>query len=180
MIRKAKESDIEGILNVLSHYNFKVIKAAEGLSIDEEFGDTITLYNQVSKIDLQNGFVGLHNGKIVGFSHYKHLEEGTAKTTLITVLPEFTGLGLGEKLQLARMNEAREKGYKKLITFCEKPAVVDWYIKHFNYKILRTELVHHRLHFFHIKDQIIWAVHYGSKEQELLRVMVCSLEEFFK
>lgn len=179
-IRKANESDINGILNVLSSYNFKVIKAADGSPIDDDYAGTITLRNQVTEIDLQNAFVALCDGKIAGFSHYKHLEEGTAKTTFITVLPEYRGLGLGEKLQLARMKEAYEKGYKKLITFCETPATVDWYVKHFNYKILRTEPVYHSLHFFQLKDQIIWAVHYGFKEQKSLQVIVCNLEDFFK
>ena len=180
MIRKAIESDIDGILKVLSHYDFKVIKAAEGSCIDDDYTDKITLYNQVSKIDLQNAFIAIHDGKIVGFSHYKNLEEGTAKTTLITVLPECQGLGLGKELQIARMREAYEKGYKKLITYCETPATVNWYVKHFNYKILRTEPVYHRLHFFQLKDRVIWGVHYGAKAQKNLKVMVCDLEKFFK
>jgi N-acetylglutamate synthase-like GNAT family acetyltransferase len=129
---------------------------------------------------LQNGFIALQDGRIVGFSHYKHLKESTAKTTLMTVLPEYRRNGLGEKLQLARMKEAHEKGYKKLITFCETPKTIDWYVKHFNYKILRTEPVHHRLHFIQIKDQTIWAVHYGSKKQKHLQILVCNLEDYFK
>ena len=122
----------------------------------------------------------MQDGKIVGFCHYKHQGENAAKTTLLTVLPEFRGLGLGEKLQLARMREAREKGYKILLTFCETPATVDWYVKHFGYKILETEPVYHRLHFFQLKNRTIWAVHYGSKEQKFLQVLVCNLEDFFK
>jgi N-acetylglutamate synthase-like GNAT family acetyltransferase len=124
--------------------------------------------------------VAIEDGRIVGFSHYKHMKKDTAKTTLLTVLPKYRRNGLGENLQLARMKEAYKKGYKKLITFCETPATVDWYIKRFNYKILRTEQVCHRLHFFQLKDQIIWGVHYGNKEQKSLKVMVCSLEDYFK
>jgi N-acetylglutamate synthase-like GNAT family acetyltransferase len=180
MIRKAEYSDIDDILNVLNGYNFKVIKAVEGAPIDEDYGETITLYNQVSEIDLRNGFVAVIDGRVVGFAHYKHLSEDTAKTTLITVLPEYAGLGVGKKLQLARMKDAYEKGYKKLITYCETPTVVDWYIKHFNYEILRTEQVSHRLHFLKLKDQVIWAVHYGKKGQENLQVLICNLEGYFE
>ena len=180
MIRKAKESDIKGILDVLSHYNFKIINAADGSPIDNDHADIITLYNQVSEIDLENAFVALHDGKIAGFCHYKHLDGDTAKTTLITVLPECRGLGLGEKLHLARIKKARKKGYKKLITFCETPATVDWYVKHFNCKILGTEPVYHRLYFLRIKGRTIWAVHYGFKEQKHLQVIVCNLEDFSK
>ena len=178
MIRKAEESDIDEILHVLKCYNFKVIKAVEGSPIDDDYGDTITLYNQISGIDLRNGFVAVIDGKIVGFSHYKHLNARTAKTTLITVMPEYAGLGLGKELQLARMKEAYEKGYKKLITYCETPIVVNWYINHFDYKILRTEPVSHRLHFIKLKEQVIWGVHYGKKGQENLQVLICNLEKF--
>jgi N-acetylglutamate synthase-like GNAT family acetyltransferase len=180
MIRKAKESDIDSILHVLSHYNLKVINAVDGSPLDDDYGDTITLYNQVSQINLQNAFVALSDGKIVGFSHYKHLEGDTAKTTLITVMPEYERLGFGKQLQLARMKEAHEKGYKKLITYCENPLIVNWYVRHFNYQILRTEPVCHRLHFFKLKNRIIWAVHYGSKERKTLQVLLCDLEDFFK
>jgi ribosomal protein S18 acetylase RimI-like enzyme len=180
MIRKALESDIDGILNVLSHYNFKVIKAVDEAWIDDDYGEIITLYNRVSEIDLRNGFIAVHEGKIAGFSHYKGLKNSTAKTTLLTVLPEFRGLDLGKKLQIARMKEAYQNGYKELITYCETPTVVNWYIKNFNYKILKTEPVQHRLHFFKLKDQIIWGVHYGLKGQKNLEVMVCNLEDFFK
>ena len=178
MIRKAEEADIDGILNVLRCYNFKVIKAFDGAPIDEDYGETITLYNQVSEIDLRNGFVAVIDGKIVGFSHYKHLHEATAKTTLITVLPEYAGHGLGKELQLARMKEAYEKGCKELITYCETRTIVDWYVKNFDYKVLRTEPVSHRLHFLKLKDQVIWAVHYGKKGRETLKVLTCNLEDF--
>ena len=180
MIRKAEESDIKGILSVLGCYNFKVVNAIDGSPIDNDYTDTITLYNQVSEIKLQNAFVALHDKKIVGFSNFKHMEEDTAKTTLIAVLPKYRKLGLGEKLQLARMREAHEKGYKKMVTFCETPAIANWYVKHFNYRILSSEPIYHRLHFFKLKDQIIWGVHYGSKEQKRLQVLACNLEEFFK
>lgn len=77
------------------------------------------------------------------------------------------------------MKEAYERGYKKLITFCESPDTVNWYLKHFNYKIIETEPVHHRLHFLKLKNKIIWGIHYGFKEK-ILKVMSCDLEDYFK
>lgn len=180
MIRRARESDIEDILNVLSHYNFKVLKTVDDSLIDEDHKNTLNLYNKVSKIDLKNGFVALNQEKIVGFSHYKHLENDIAKTTLLTVLPEYRRNGFGEKLQIVRMKDAYEKGYKKMITFCETPATVDWYIKRFNYKIIKTEPVCHRLHFIELKNQTIWGVHYGNIKQKYLQVIQCNLEDYFK
>ena len=180
MIRKAIESDINDILQVLGHYNFKVLNPVDGSAIDDDYDESITLYNKVSEINLQNAFLAVKDDKIVGVSHYKLLNENVAKTTLLTVLPECRGLGLGEKLQIARMKEAYEKGCKKLITYCETPSTASWYVKHFNYKILRTESVCHRLHFFPLKDRIVWGVHYGVKGQKLLKVLECDLEDYFK
>jgi N-acetylglutamate synthase-like GNAT family acetyltransferase len=135
MIRKAVESDIEGILQVLGYYNFKVVNAVDGSVIDDDYDKQITLYNHVSELNLQNAFLSIKDGNIVGFSHYKLLENDVAKTTLLTVLPECRGLGLGEKLQVARMRAAYDEGCRKLITFCETPSTVNWYVKHFNYRI---------------------------------------------
>lgn len=179
-IRKAQESDVEDILNVLGYYNFKIIGAVDNSPIDADAADTITVYNQVSEMDLQNAFVAVDDGKIVGFSHYKHVEEGVAKTTLITVLPKYRNLGLGKDLQLARMKEAYDRGYRKLITYCESPNVVSWYMKHFDYKIVRSEPGHHRLHFLKVKNRIIWGVHYGFREFKNFKVLVCDLNRFFK
>ena len=179
VIRKAKEADIEDILNVLSGYNFKVLNAIDGAPVDDDAEDIITVYNQISELDLEHAFVALQDGGIVGFCHYKHLEEGIAKTTLITVLPQYRELGLGKALQLARMKNAYERGYKKLITFCESPDSIRWYMKHFDYEIVKTEPVHHRLYFLKLSDKLIWGVHYGFKEK-YLKVLVCDLDDFFK
>jgi N-acetylglutamate synthase-like GNAT family acetyltransferase len=178
MIRKAKEQDIEAILDVLGSYNFKVLNAVDGAPVDDDASDILYLRNEITELDLKHAFVALHNGKIVGFCHYKHLEEGVAKTTLITVLPQYRELGLGKALQLARMKEAYEGGHKRLMTFCESPAAIRWYMKHFNYKILGTEPLLHRLYFFKLKDTVIWGIHYGFNE-EFQKKMVCDLENFF-
>src|SRR3972149_10924358 len=179
-VRKAKKSDIDDILNVLSIYNFKVLNPMDSKPLDEDFRETVTLYNSLSEIDLRTAFVGVINGQLVGFTHYKPLEGTTAKTTFIIVKPEFRHTGLGKKLQLARMKDAYRKGFEKLITYCETPRIVDWYIQNFGYEIDRTEPVHHRMHFIKLKDKVIWGVHYGFKQFGDLKVLVCDLERFFK
>ena len=133
----------------------------------------------MSEINLRNAFVALYNEKIVGFSHYKHVKEKLAKTTIMTVLPEYRKLGIGKDLQIARMKDAYNRGYKQLITYCDTPKVADWYINNFNYKILRTEPNHHRLHFLKVKTEVIWAVHYGFHEFKNCKVLTCDLENFF-
>jgi len=138
MIRKAKESDIEGIFNVLSRYNFKVLNPVDKAPIDDEIKELIAFNNELSELNLKNAFVAEHKNKIVGFSHYKSYKDGKAKTTLITVLPEYRKHGFGKELQLARMKDAYKNGYKILVTFTENPIASKWYVKHFGYRIIRS------------------------------------------
>ncbi len=163
MIRKAREDDIEGILEVLSYYNFKVVEPRDGFVIVDPKIENFSIYNEVSELNLNNGFVAELDGKIVGFSHYKHYQQKKAKTTLITVNPHFRGheAHFGSLLQHARMEAAFQGGYEKIVTFCDNEPATKWYIKHFKYKTIGQEDNHHRLHFIPLKDRIIWGVHYG-------------------
>jgi N-acetylglutamate synthase-like GNAT family acetyltransferase len=179
MIRKAKESDIDNILKVLSCYNFKVVKPIDGAIIDDDFKEFVPIYNNVSELNLKNGFVAVHDDKVVGFSHYKKYKDGKAKTTLIAVLPDYRKHGYGKKLQLARMKAAYKNGYKTLISFTENPYASEWYVKYFRYKVIGRERCYHRLHFIPLKNRIIWGVHYGLYDYDEIDVLECNLEEFF-
>jgi N-acetylglutamate synthase-like GNAT family acetyltransferase len=180
MIRKAKESDIEGILNVLSSYNFKVLNPVDDSPIDDDYKELITIYNGVNELNLDQAFVAEYKGKIVGFSHYKSYENGKAKTTLLAVLPEYREHGFGKKLQIARMKHAYKNGYKILVTFTDNPKASKWYVKHFGYKIIRKEKCHHRLHFIPLSNRTIWGLHYGFYEHNKVDVLECNLEKILK
>lgn len=179
-IRKVKEQDLNDIVKVLSHYNFKIISAVDNFPIDDSSVDKITLHNNISGLDLNTAFVAIWDRRIVGFSHYKHVKEDLATTTLMTVLPNYRRLGIGQELQLARMKEAYDRGYKRLITYCETPSTVDWYIKNFKYKKIGTEPNRPRLHFFKLKNKVIWGIHFGYREFKDDKVLVCDLITFFQ
>jgi len=179
MIRKAEEKDIDGILDVLAQYDFRVLNTEDGAVLDPEVGELLTLYNEVSALDLAHGFVVEENQRIVGFAHYKIIDKKTAKTTLMTVLPECRGKGWGKELQVARMREAFERGSETLLTYCELPKSIAWYRGHFGYVVLRQEATHHRLHYIPLVNRVIWGVHYGFKEKEL-SVMECDLAAYFE
>lgn len=179
IIRKALETDIDQILLVLRTYNFHVLAPREGHVLDQDFGQEITVYNSVSEIKLDWSWVALIKNQIVGFANYKEENRSIAKTTIMTVLPEFRKLGIGQQLQLARMKEAHQQGYAKMITYCENKEVCAWYTKNFGYITLREEPVCHRLHFIRLKNKIIWGIHYGVKSK-YLRVMETKLNNFFK
>ncbi|MDY6964401.1 MAG: GNAT family N-acetyltransferase [Halobacteriota archaeon] len=179
MIRRAEESDIERILSVLSCYNFKVLNPVDDSPIDDESEELITLYNGASELNLDKGFVAEYEGKIVGFSHYKRHEDGKAKTTLLTVMPKYRKHGFGKKLQIARMKDAYDNGYEILMTFTENPKASKWYVKHFGYQVIGTDVCYHRLHFIPLSNRIIWGVHYGIYGYDKVDVLECDLGEFF-
>lgn len=178
MIRKALEEDMEPILAVLRAYKCKVIHPVDNALIDDDYGQVISVVNELSALMLENAFVAQLDDVIVGFCHYKHYSSDTAKTTLMSVLPHYREFGVGRALQLARMKEAHDKGYRKMLTYCDVPKTMAWYQKNFNYAVLRTELNHHMLHFFSGPDGPIWLIHHGSKD-EYLKVLECDLDAYF-
>jgi len=178
MIRKALEADMESILKVLRSYECKVIHPVDNAPIDDDYGHVITVINELSALKLENAFVAQLDDVIAGFCHYKHYSSDTAKTTLMSVLPQYRELGIGRALQVARMKEAHEKGYRKMLTYCDVPKTAVWYQKNFQYVVLRTEPNHHMLHFLSGPDGPIWFIHHGSKD-EYLKVLECDLDAYF-
>lgn len=58
---------------------------------------------------------------------------GHGKTTLLAVMPECKGMGIGKELQYARMKEMHDKGVKVLTTNADRMDTILWYKKHFGY-----------------------------------------------
>ena len=171
-IRSASEDDLPGILRVLSFYNFKVLDPTDRAPVDSGYQGEIQLYNEVSQIDLADGFVATHEQQIVGFCHFKHFDEDAAKTTLISVDPDFANHGYGKALQLARMRRAYEQGYRRLVTFCDNEKGCVWYRRHFGYELTGSDVNSHRLHFFITSQGPIWGVHYGFYENDTVTITV--------
>jgi len=178
IIRKSLETDIEPILAVLRAYACKVIHPVDNAPIDDDYGPLLTVVNELSELKLENGFVALIEDVVVGFSNYKHYDRETAKTTLMSVLPQYRAFGVGRALQLARMKEAHEKGYGKMLTYCDVPTTMAWYQKNFNYTVLKTEPNHHVMHFISGPGGPVWLIHHGSRD-EYLKVLECDLDAYF-
>lgn len=178
-IRPATEEDLPGILKVLSFYNFKVLDPREGAPVDDGFQGEIQLYNEVSQIDLADGFVAVRDQHIVGFSHFKYLTDRTAKTTLISVDPDYAKHGYGRALQLARMRRAHQQGCIKLVTYCDNERGCVWYRRHFGYELTGSDVNSHRLHFFVTSKGPVWGVHYGFYENDTVTILETDLDKFF-
>lgn len=104
---------------------------------------------------LEDCFVArLDDGRIAGVAGYRILDERTAKTTLLAVDPAFRRMGVGEALQLARMDFLRTRGIRRLFTNCDDERVIEWYEKHFGYR--RTGARIPKVEPFGLPDKTEW------------------------
>ena len=117
IIEEALPSERDEIIKVLTPWNFHHIPSVE-----------------VEEIDFSCFYVAKVNGEIVGVCGYNILSEGLGKTTLLAVLPEFKGSGIGKALHEKRLFEMHKRGVKKVITNADRPDIILWYKKNFGYK----------------------------------------------
>lgn len=148
MIRKANPKDIDGIIHVLASYDFIVIPEEPDGIIDVRFPNQFLLSNRVSEFAWEQSFVAEEVYSIVGFCHYTTIDEHTAQTRLLTVLPKYRGHGLGMQLHIARMKAAYDNGIVELHTHSEHPKSIAWYKKHFGCTEYGTVESCHGLVFF--------------------------------
>jgi len=93
---------------------------------------------EMEELDLACFFVALISDQIVGASGYKILSPGRGKTTLLSVLPEFSGLGIGKALQNARLDAMHAAGVKTVTTNADRSRTIVWYMKHYGYRQVGT------------------------------------------
>lgn len=117
-IRPAGPGDMPGILEVLSKWNMHHIPSPE-----------------MPELDLSFVFVAVQSGRIIGLGGYKLLSPGLAKTTLLAVLPEFQGYGLGRELHDIRLDAMRKAGVRKVTTNADDLKAVSWYMKHYGARV---------------------------------------------
>jgi N-acetylglutamate synthase-like GNAT family acetyltransferase len=103
----------------------------------------------------EHTFVALDEGKIVGVCSYLILSKDEAETASLAVSPECKGKGVGYKLQLARLKEMKERGFKRVHTETDRPETIQWYIDKFGYKKVGTNP---KKHTFSLPDVDFWTV----------------------
>jgi uncharacterized protein (DUF849 family)/N-acetylglutamate synthase-like GNAT family acetyltransferase len=116
-IESARPEDRNSIIEVLKHFNMHHLPSVE-----------------MEEIDFNCFFVVKVEKEIVGVAGYKLLSPTEGKTTLLGVLPEYSGMGLGKALQEKRMEVMHQAGIKKLTTNADRPATILWYKKHYGYR----------------------------------------------
>jgi uncharacterized protein (DUF849 family)/N-acetylglutamate synthase-like GNAT family acetyltransferase len=115
-IEKAQPEDYNNILEILKYWNMHHIPSVE-----------------VQELDLSCFYVAKLNNKIVGASGYKILSKDTGKTTLLAILPDLQGFGIGKDLQDIRLKKMYDLGVKKITTNSDRPEIISWYKKHYGY-----------------------------------------------
>ena len=179
IIKKPTDSDLKSIIDVLGFFHFKELKPTN-LAIDDEWGEKIEILNSPIELDLEHAFIAEEDGKIIGFSHYRKIDDNIAETTLMVVNPAFRSLGAGRSLQEARMNEAFGRGFKKMRTWCSKPETQEWYKKNFEYKCVDKKSVYHSIYIFTYDNRVLSSgVQYGFKEYPEQEILECNLPDYY-
>jgi len=115
-IEPAGQGDREPILQVMKFWNMHHVPSRE-----------------MEELNLRNFFVAKVDGKIVGASGFKMIRSDVGKTTLLSVDPSYNGMGIGQKLQDARLLAMHKWGAKSVITNADRPETISWYMKHYGY-----------------------------------------------
>jgi ribosomal protein S18 acetylase RimI-like enzyme len=126
IIQKARPEDREAVLEVMRPWNMHHVPSPE-----------------MESIDLSCFFVVRLDGRIVGAAGYKILPGGQGKTTLLGVLPDYAGRGIGSALQDARLRAMARFGVEVVTTNADRPATIRWYKRRFGYReVGRLEKLH--------------------------------------
>jgi ketopantoate reductase/GNAT superfamily N-acetyltransferase len=108
-----------------------------------------------SGIIVEHSFVAERGGRLVGTASYLMLAPDHAETASLAVDPECRGLGVGYKLQVARLEAMWRRGVRRVRTETDRDVTIDWYIRKFGY--VRTG-TNPKKHDFSLPDVHEWTV----------------------
>lgn len=135
-LEPASFKDREAILKVMEVWNMHHVPSPE-----------------MGELDLSRFFIAKVDGKIIGASGYKILTKELAETTLLGIYPEFQGFGIGKALQDIRLKAMYDQGIKKVTTYSDRPEVILWYKKHYEYHEIGKS---HKMCMFGLKNVDYW------------------------
>lgn len=170
-VRRADESLRDGIFDCLRAYRFHLL--GEEMRADPDFPEEaiLSVRNAICSINLEEKcWVATRGTKVLGFCcwDWRDVALRSAKTVLITVVPEARSLGIGSLLQRRRLEEMGEQGAVDVHTWSDDPKAIRWYQERFGYQLLGYEPIYHCLHRFTLGQQTFWGIHRGFVESEQL------------
>lgn len=144
IIRKMEMADMDAAIRVLEEWNLALLSPVPA---DPETGS--------DSIDIENSFVALDGETVVGVASYIVWPKGLAETVSLGVDSRFRGTGIGYRLQMARLEEMRERGITTVLTETDRPETVNWYIRKFGYRITGKR---RKKHSYSLPDVDHWTV----------------------
>lgn len=123
-IRPMRESDVPAAMEVLGRWNMAPRP-------DEPDAERTGLV-------VDQSFVAERGGRVVGTASYLMLGPDTAETASLAVDPGSRGLGLGYRLQVARLKAMWRRGVRRVRTETDRPDTIRWYIEKFGYRRIGT------------------------------------------
>ena len=124
-LRKMRHDDVNDGARILAAWNMAP-EVASAARPDPE----------CPRIPIENGFVALVDGVIVGIASYLDRGAGKGETTCLAVDPAWCDRGIGGLLQTARLAEMMAKGIRLVRTEADRPEAVQWYVRKFGYRIV--------------------------------------------
>jgi N-acetylglutamate synthase-like GNAT family acetyltransferase len=142
IIRKMQDADRGRVIEILEHWN---LAPRQQLPNPESTGLDTPGAPFVAEID----------SRIVGCASYILHPGRRAETGSLAVDPAFRGLGVGAKLQHARLAELKALGILSIFTETDRPEVIDWTVRKFGFRIAGTR---RKSHAFSLEDIDHWTV----------------------
>src|SRR5262249_48823828 len=124
ILRKLSDDDLPRVIEILSFWNMAPVAPTAAVPVPETTG-----------LEPDRTTLALIERTIVGVASYILLEKAWAETTSLAVDPAWRGHGIGERLQIARLKEMKALGVLNVKTECDRPEVIDWYVRKFGYRV---------------------------------------------
>jgi predicted N-acetyltransferase YhbS len=145
VIRKMREEDRPRVMEILARWNMTPISP----SAERPDPERTTVAADGT------AFVAVMGEQVVGVASYILHGHRSAETASLAVDPSCRGTGIGEMLQQARLTELKLRGIERLRTECDRPEVVDWYVRKFGYRVVGKNPKKHQ---FSLADVDHWTV----------------------
>lgn len=140
-VRKMREEDVPAAMAILDEWD---------MAPDADRPDA-----ERSTLRVEHSFVAESSDGVVGVASYIVHSETLAETASMAVDPDYRGLGIGYRLQVARLEEMRSRGIETVRTETDRPRTIDWYIEKFGYEKVGTNPKKHE---FSLPDVDEWTV----------------------
>jgi N-acetylglutamate synthase-like GNAT family acetyltransferase len=144
VIRKMLAGDMDAAMMILSQWNMAPVAPSPENPDPER-----------SSIDIDNTFVAVCEGKIIGVASYIVISDTVVETASLAVDPDYQGSGIGYKLQKARLEAIYQRGIRKVRTETDRMETINWYKSKFGYRETGKNPKKHK---FSLADMNEWTV----------------------